>query len=119
MNDLKVASEVYTERELTPGEVAIGITFNVNGRKDVDHVKRACADLYDYILETTNARIIRANAEFQQELALTQGDSEKCEALDKKYKGASMITGETQEALKCLVEAGMWAVKALTRTKEI
>lgn len=36
-------------RELTFGEKAVGITFNIGGRQDVEDIKRASADLIDVL----------------------------------------------------------------------
>lgn len=74
-----------TTRELTYGEKAVGITFNVDGNTEVDKIKRAFADAIDII------------------------HNERAKDTTPSEKGA-MLTLAIREAQA----AQMWAVKAVT-----
>lgn len=71
--------------ELTKGQKLVGINFNVGGSKDVDECKRRFADAIDQL---------------------------------SKQFGNAMVSGLHQsiieEAEKRILDAQMWAVKALT-----
>lgn len=71
-------------REMTFGEKACGVSFNPGGRKDVDEIKRAYADLVDLL----NAHRMDSTSQEAQRML-------------------SIAITETQTAQ-------MWAVKAVT-----
>lgn len=73
------------KKELTFGEKAVGITFNIDGDTEVDQIKRACANLIDKLND------IRAKSPDKREEA----------------RMLSIAITEIQTAQ-------MWAVKAVT-----
>lgn len=76
-------------RELTDGEVLVGLDFNPSGRPDVDEVKQICARLADIIF--------------------------KGNGLETKYPyHVSTFKGD---AIHCILHAQMAAVKSLTFNK--
>lgn len=83
------ASEATVTRELTMGEVLVGLDFNPSNRPDVDEVKRICARLVD-IIETGN------------------GQETNWPYLANTFKG---------DAIRCILYAQMAAVKSLTFNK--
>ncbi len=76
-------------RELTMGEVMVGLDFNPSNRPDVDEVKQICARLAN-IVEKGN------------------GQETKWPYLVNTFKG---------DALRCILHAQMAAVKSLTFNK--
>lgn len=45
-----------TERELTFGEKAVGLTFNPSGDEGVNHIKKAYADVIDFCNDARNGK---------------------------------------------------------------
>lgn len=75
-------------RAPTPGEEAVGITFNPANREDVAKVKRLCADLFDIVEQSVPA------------------DDDTIPTARKRKMRDS--------ALENIITAQMWAVKVIT-----
>jgi len=75
-------------RPFTPGEEAVGITFNPANREDVAVVKKLCADLFDIVEKSVPAE-----------------DGTIPTARKRKMRDS---------ALEAIITAQMWAVKVIT-----
>ena len=53
--------ENNTERELTFGEKAVGLTFNPSGDEKVNKAKRLMADALDLLKEVENEKTVNGN----------------------------------------------------------
>lgn len=82
-------SETATERELTYGEKAVGITFNPSGNSDVDDIKQHAAAIIN-ILDRNRKKVINPSE-----------------------KGAVLT-----HAIREVMGAQMWAVKGVTLPDE-
>lgn len=79
---------VGTQRALSAGEIAVGITFNPSQNPNVDLVKRSFAQIFDIVESSVNAE-----------------DGTLETARKRKMRDA---------ALHEIINAQMWAVKVLT-----
>lgn len=73
-----------TERELTFGEKAVGLTFNPSGDPEVQEIKSKCASLIDAL----------------NDMRVIAGPGEKARMLS--------------EAITCIQTGQMWGVKGVT-----
>lgn len=82
---MTTASESTSPKELTYGQLAVGVTFNPSRNPQVDQVKQQCADLIDTVYQT------------------------------KLNSSSGLQADECEDAIKALKTAQMWVVKAITR----
>ena len=80
--------ETNTNRELTPGEKAVGLTFNPSNDENVQKIKELCAQVFDIV---------------EKSVAPANGSIENARA--RKMRDA---------ALHEIITAQMWAVKVVT-----
>ena len=78
-------------RDLTPGEQAVGITFNPSGDEAVQRVKEICAEVFDIV-----------------EGSVPADDGTVETARKRKMR---------DDALQAIITAQMWAVKVITLPK--
>lgn len=119
-------------KQLTRGQIYIGVTFNVGGRQDVDSIKQAAAkmvdelwDAYDKANEEVDKdyRAWREENRKQQDALPQAGDKVKSAMpppeLQKRIDDVNRIWEDLQYAKPQIKTASMWAVGAVTRYREV